>query len=72
MLNDPSRSGKAPVEVNGLLRLILELVFFTSVVFMLYDLSYMKLSIIIALIIIIHYGLSYDRVLWLLKQKKGK
>ena len=65
--DDPSRSGKAPIPVHGLLRLTIELAFFTLATWALHDLGYTSLSWIIGIIIIIHYIISYDRIKWLLK-----
>jgi hypothetical protein len=65
--NDPSRSGKAPVPVPGWLRLILELVFFVFAAWALFDLGFARAGLILAILVLIHYALSYDRLLWLLK-----
>lgn len=65
--NDPSRSGKAPVPVPGWLRLIVELAFFAFAAWALFDLGFVTLSLILAVLVLIHYALSYDRLLWLLK-----
>ena len=66
--DDPSRSGSAPVPVPGLLRLALELGFFASATLALYDLGYALLTAVFGTAIVIHYLLSYDRVLWLLSR----
>ena len=66
---DPSRSGKTVVSTPGLLRLFLELVLFASATIMIRDLYPSPASWIFGGIVLIHYILSYDRVLWLLKQK---
>ena len=68
--DDPSRSGKAPIPVSGLVRLLLEFMFFALAVWALYDLKQDKLSYILGGIVIIHYLISYDRISWLLSQKK--
>lgn len=68
--DDPSRSGKAPIPVSGLVRLLLEFMFFALAVWALYDLKQDKLSFILGGIVIIHYLISYDRISWLLSQKK--
>ena len=68
--DDPSRSGKAPIPVPGLVRLLLEFMFFAFAVWALYDLKQDKLSYILGGIVIIHYLISYDRISWLLSQKK--
>ena len=42
--DDPSRSGKAPIPVPGLIRLIIEFIFFALAVWALFDLEYTRLS----------------------------
>ena len=66
---DPSRSGKAPVPIPGVLRLVLELSLFGFAVWALYDAGSPTLALIMACITIVHYVLSYDRVAWLVRQK---
>ena len=66
---DPSRSGKAPVPIPGWLRLLLELAFFGFAVWCLYDVGAQQLAIGLAVVVLIHYVLSYDRLRWLVKQK---
>ncbi len=66
--DDPSRSGKAPVPVPGLLRLLLELAFFAVSSWALLGSSWSAMGIPFAIIVIIHYLISYDRVIWLLNQ----
>ena len=68
--DDPSRSGKAPIPISGLLRLIIEFLFFALAVWVLYDLKQDKLSYILGGVVIIHYVISYDRISWLMSQKK--
>jgi len=65
---DPNRSGKAVVAIPGILRLVLELVFFTFAVWALFDLGYLSLYWILGLIVVAHYIISYDRILWLFKR----
>ena len=65
---DPSRSGKAPVVVLGIMRLILELVIFGTAVWMLYAVNGLVPSLILGITVVVHYLVSYDRVLWLLKR----
>lgn len=72
VIDDPSRSGKAPVPVAGWLRLILELVFFGFAVYVLLSSGYETLAWIFGGAIIVHYLLSYDRIIWLLQQKAKK
>lgn len=66
--NDPGRSGNAPVIVPGLVRLLLELAFFSSVVWALFTLHQSILGLLFGVIVIIHYLVSYERVSWLLHQ----
>lgn len=68
--DDPSRSGKAPVPVSGAQRLGIEFIFFALAIWTLHDLGQDKLSYILGGIVIIHYMVSYDRVNWLIAQKK--
>ena len=67
--DDPSRSGKTVVPTPGIIRLLLELFLFAAATWMLRDLGYSTAWWIFGAIILIHYIISYDRVLWLLKQK---
>lgn len=66
--DDPSRSGKAPVPVPGIIRLALELAIFAFAAWALYDAGNSLLALILAAVVIVHYALSYDRIAWLLKQ----
>jgi hypothetical protein len=67
--DDPSRSGKAPVPVPGIVRLVLELAIFAFAAWALYDTGNVVLSLILATVVVIHYALSYDRIAWLLRQR---
>lgn len=66
--NDPSRSGAAPIVVTGVVRLILELTILSTGAFALYYGGFVKPSYIYISLVIIHYAISYDRVVWLIKQ----
>jgi hypothetical protein len=66
--NDPSRSGRAPVPVPGVVRLGIELVTFGFGAWALYDTGSTTLSLIFAAIVVVHYLVSYDRVAWLIRQ----
>ena len=66
---DPSRSGEAPVPVPGVLRLALELALFGFAAWALYDAGNPALALILVAVTAVHYGLSYDRIAWLLRQK---
>jgi len=69
VLDDPSRSGNAPIPVSGLVRLILELVFFALAAYALHSLGSEKWAWVFATIVLIHYAVSYDRIAWLLRQR---
>jgi hypothetical protein len=70
--DDASRSGKAPVPTPGVLRLVLELSLFGFAVWALYDAGSPMLALLLAGTTIVHYALSYDRVIWLIRQKGTK
>jgi hypothetical protein len=67
--DDRSSSGKAPIPIPGVLRFLLEIVFFGSAVFLIITSGKEGKGWIYAGAVLIHYLLSYDRVSWLLKQK---
>lgn len=69
VLDDPSRSGKAPVPVSGILRLILELAFFGLAAYGLIITGREDFAWIFAAAVLAHYLLSFDRISWLLQQK---
>jgi hypothetical protein len=69
--DDPSRSGNAPVPVPGLIRLILELLFFALAAWMLFNRGASTSGALFSMIVILHYLASYDRILWLLGIPKG-
>jgi hypothetical protein len=64
---DRSRSGSAPVPVPGWVRLLLELAMFGFAVWGLFDVGATTAAWILGTVVVVHYGLSYDRILWLLK-----
>jgi hypothetical protein len=66
--DDPSRSGSAPVPVPGVLRLALELIFFSFAAWTLYSTGATKASWIFVIVTLVHYILSYDRLYWLIRQ----
>lgn len=65
--DDPSRSGKAPVPVPGIVRLVLELSIFGFATWALYDAGQTTLALIFGLLVLSHYLVSYDRITWLVK-----
>ena len=64
---DPSRSGKAPIQVPGLFRLLIELIIFGFAIWALFGLN-QTVGLIVGLLILTHYALSFDRITWLLKR----
>jgi hypothetical protein len=66
--DDPSRSGRAPVPVPGVVRLILELGLFAFAIWALYAVNRPALGLALAVIVVLHYVLSYDRIAWLVRQ----
>ena len=66
--NDPSRSGKAPIPIPGILRLLLELTVFAAGVCCLFLAEQSTWGWILGTLVVLHYATSYDRILWLLKQ----
>lgn len=67
--NDPSRSGRTVVSTPGLLRIVIELVLLGGAAWMIIDLDYLLLGLVFGTVALLHYIISYDRILWLLKQK---
>ncbi len=65
---DPSRSGKAPVQVSGVVRLLLEFGFFAAATAALFFVGGPLVALIFGLIVLLHYAISYDRILWLVRQ----
>ncbi len=63
--NDP---GKAPVRVPGILRLVIEIAYFSFAIWAIYDVGAAQLSLVFGAVIVIHYVLSYDRLAWLVRQ----
>jgi hypothetical protein len=65
---DPSRSGSAPIAVPGVLRLALESLFFAFATWALYTLWSPGLGILFAIAVLVHYAISYDRIIWLISR----
>lgn len=66
--NDPSRSGSAPIVTPGIIRLAIELGFFAVATWALYDMGFSKVSLTYGIIVLLHYLVSYDRIVWLLSR----
>ncbi|MBK7230842.1 MAG: YrdB family protein [Saprospiraceae bacterium] len=65
---DPSRSGNAPIVVSGIVRLLIELCFFGFASWATYKLGFQNFSALLVFIILLHYVISYERIIWILKQ----
>jgi hypothetical protein len=68
VLNDPSRSGAAPVEVNGWTRLAIELLILGGGAAAVALAGRRDLGIAFALLIALHYATSWSRLEWLIRQ----
>lgn len=66
--DDPSRSGKAPIPVPGVLRLFLELAIFGAATWAFVSSGWSQAGMALALLVLIHYATSYDRIIWLLRR----
>jgi hypothetical protein len=64
---DASHSGDAPVHVPGWVRLGLELAIFAVATWALISLEKTNLATIYGVCVSLHYILSWDRILWLLR-----
>jgi hypothetical protein len=64
--DDPSRSGGAPVPVPGAVRLFLEIGFFGLATWALHTTRVEMLSLALGGFVLLHYGISYERIGWLL------
>lgn len=64
---DASASGGAPIPVPGWLRLLLELALFAGAVWALRAAGATTAAVLLGLAVVLHYALSYDRVLWLVR-----
>ena len=69
--DDPSRSGKTVVPVRGWLRLILELAILYGASWTLYSVDQVGLAAALAACVTCHYLISVDRLVWLVKLRKG-
>lgn len=67
--DDPSRSGKTVVQTPGTLRLALEWTLFCCAIWACYDLERPQLATIFLAVTALHYLLSLDRLVWLLRQR---
>lgn len=66
--DDPSRSGSAPVVTPGIIRLVIELGFFALAGWAFYNMGFSKVSLAFGIVVLLHYIVSYDRIMWLISQ----
>ena len=66
--NDPSRSGAAPIAVPGFVRLTIELAIFAFATWTVCDLGCTGLSVVLGIVVVVHYIISYDRIIWLISR----
>ena len=65
--NDPSRSGHAPIPTPGTVRLFLELSIFAVGAIALIASQQKPAGMVLAIVVLFHYVISYDRILWLFR-----
>ena len=65
----PGDPGKAPVAIPGALRLLLELVEFGAAVVLLAAAGRPAWGFGLAVVVLLHYAASYDRIRWLLARR---
>ena len=68
VVDDPSRSGRAPVEVPGWARLVLELVILGGAAVALVLVGRLSFGWVLAGLVLVHYLSSWSRVRWLLER----
>ena|SRR6266508_1848426 len=64
----PNDGGAPIVRVSGMLRLLIEIIYFGFATWGLFDAGAATTGWIFGGITLFHYMISYDRILWLLKQ----
>jgi hypothetical protein len=69
---DPSRSGKAPVEIPGTARLVLEVAFFVVATWALVASGAVMIGYTYGIVAAIHNAVSYDRLLWLIRMRTSE
>lgn len=67
VLDDPSRSGAAPIEVNGVIRLAIELAILGGGAAAVAFAARPQLGIVFVVAIVGHYLVSLDRIEWLVQ-----
>jgi hypothetical protein len=64
----PGDGGAPRVRISGIVRLLLEIIFFGSAIWGLFDAGAVTAAWIFGGLTLFHYIVSYDRIRWLLKQ----
>lgn len=64
---DTSHSGDAPIRVPGIVRLAIEGLLFSSATWAFFDIGHAQAGLVFGLVVIAHYLLSWDRIIWLLR-----
>jgi hypothetical protein len=70
VLDDPSRSGRAPVEVGGWVRLCLEIVILGGSAVALAGTGRVRAALWVGALTIFHYVVSWQRLRWLLRSSQ--
>lgn len=65
---DPSRSGAAPVPVPGIVRLAVEFLVLFGGAAAFAAAGYRTTGVVLVVLIVAHYALSWDRIAWLLSR----
>ncbi|MEA3425468.1 MAG: YrdB family protein [Bacteroidota bacterium] len=66
-----SESGRTLVPVSGITRLLIEILFFSTATRMLYQLDAGRLYSFFLLLVMVHYAVSYDRILRLIRNNQN-
>jgi hypothetical protein len=64
----PGDPGNAPVAVPGAVRLLLEAAFFAGAAIGLVAANQERAGLVLAILVVLHYAVSYDRLAWLLQR----
>lgn len=66
--DDPSNNGHAPIQIPGILRLLLELSLFVLAFFALISTNHTLWAVGLISAVVIHYVISFNRIKWLIRQ----
>lgn len=69
VLDDPSRSGNAPVEVSGRVRLVVEAIVLGGGWIAYGTAGHRALGVALAVLTVLHYAVAFGRVRWLLSRE---